>query len=412
MINQTHSFGARLKSAREALGMERKEIASQLRLHEKIIVMIENGEFKTDIPMTFIRGYIRSYSKLVGLPEKELHDAMESMKPKQEPSEEELYQASAQNRLNLSGPSSMTDQSMPFNTDNIFMKLFTLILLITVIGLAGIWWHSKSTPNHKSSITIGNATIATPLPETGTAEAIPEQKPVAKVISKTNPEIFTQWLNKDASGSFLMNMIFFLIILTASMRIYVKPGSMAGMRSRSRRHVRSHFQTDSITRLLRLNLKASLQFLGVAAVLVAGTTAGIFWYKHAGKTSVIAASKQPVVAQQEEVPEDYFQSYVPVEILAPSSTLSSIMVTGIQPYAGQEIINQLHDYIAEAAAIKFSLTDRSTAIGQFVRKKSRRYRMQTQDLANSVPENNTGNVNQPETQYGNSTPPYYYNNNH
>jgi cytoskeleton protein RodZ len=78
---KTHPFGIRLKSAREAIGMDRKDAALQLRLHEKMIVMIESGEYKTDIPMTFIRGYIRSYCKLLGIPEGEIHEAMESMQP-------------------------------------------------------------------------------------------------------------------------------------------------------------------------------------------------------------------------------------------------------------------------------------------------------------------------------------------
>ena len=47
------------------------------------------------------------------------------------------------------------------------------------------------------------------------------------------------------------------------------------------------------------------------------------------------------------------------------------MLTSIQPYALQQMQNQLHDYKTQAAATKFSLTDRSTPIGQFARKKRR-----------------------------------------
>jgi hypothetical protein len=45
-------------------------------------MMIESGLFDNDLPLTFIRGYIRSYSKLLDIPEEEVTIALDLIKPK------------------------------------------------------------------------------------------------------------------------------------------------------------------------------------------------------------------------------------------------------------------------------------------------------------------------------------------
>ena len=72
--HQQISFGLRLTSCREALGLDRKEAAAQLRLSEKVIVMLEDGEIANNLPLTFVRGYVRSYGKLLAIPEQEIQD--------------------------------------------------------------------------------------------------------------------------------------------------------------------------------------------------------------------------------------------------------------------------------------------------------------------------------------------------
>src|SRR5437868_7751072 len=75
-------FGSRLQSTREALGLERKEAAMQLRLNEKVIIMMEKDRYLIDLPVTFIRGYLRSYASLLKIPEHEVKKALEQIKAK------------------------------------------------------------------------------------------------------------------------------------------------------------------------------------------------------------------------------------------------------------------------------------------------------------------------------------------
>ncbi|RDI44806.1 helix-turn-helix domain-containing protein [Aquicella lusitana] len=126
-------FGNRLKSAREALGLERKDAAAQLRLSEKIITMLEKDKYPAEIPPTFIRGYIRAYGKLLQIPEYEITKAIEPMIPK----------VTVPESVPTIKPA-LSELSEPLTSSNYFVQLFTYLVIFTILGLAGIWWYTKS----------------------------------------------------------------------------------------------------------------------------------------------------------------------------------------------------------------------------------------------------------------------------
>lgn len=121
-------FGARLQSARETLGLERCDAAQQLRLNEKIIIMMEKDKYPADLPVTFIRGYLRAYGKLLQIPEHEIKIAIEPIKPKP----------------TTLGPLPTLSSVSITKTSNYFMRLLTSIIVLTLIGLAGVWWYTHS----------------------------------------------------------------------------------------------------------------------------------------------------------------------------------------------------------------------------------------------------------------------------
>lgn len=128
-------FGMRLKSAREARGLESKDIAAQLRLSEKIISMIEKENYPSDLPVTFIRGYIRAYARLMEISEAEITKALEPIKPPTtfEVEEHELI------------------EPQPVTSGNYFMQFFTYLILLTIASLVGIWWYSQSSSDTRSA---------------------------------------------------------------------------------------------------------------------------------------------------------------------------------------------------------------------------------------------------------------------
>jgi cytoskeleton protein RodZ len=124
-------FGARLKSTREAMGLERKDVATQLRLNEKIIVMMEKDRYPVDLPITFIRGYLRSYAKFLQIPDLEIKKGIEPIKPK-----------SIQNDV-MSPPPKPVDA---VTSGDYFMQFFTYLIIFTLVALAGMWWFTHPIP--------------------------------------------------------------------------------------------------------------------------------------------------------------------------------------------------------------------------------------------------------------------------
>lgn len=126
------TFGTRLKSTREARGLKHKDIATQLRLNEKVILMLETEHYPQDLPLTFIHGYMRAYAKLLNLPEQEVKDAINVLSPKSIPPE--IVTPTKPTQIVTSG--------------HYFMQFFTYLIVVTLVGLVGMWWYSHpSTPS-------------------------------------------------------------------------------------------------------------------------------------------------------------------------------------------------------------------------------------------------------------------------
>ncbi|TDJ42247.1 MAG: helix-turn-helix domain-containing protein, partial [Gammaproteobacteria bacterium] len=58
-----------LRNAREALGITIDEVAHELHLSREVVLSLEAGDYETLGPPVFVRGHLRSYARLVELPE-------------------------------------------------------------------------------------------------------------------------------------------------------------------------------------------------------------------------------------------------------------------------------------------------------------------------------------------------------
>lgn len=67
--------GARLRAAREAAGLGQSDVAAELRLGVETIDALEHDAVERLPAPIFVRGYLRSYAALIGLPAQELVDA-------------------------------------------------------------------------------------------------------------------------------------------------------------------------------------------------------------------------------------------------------------------------------------------------------------------------------------------------
>ncbi|MDU3068009.1 MAG: cytoskeleton protein RodZ [Escherichia coli] len=106
--NEALTTGARLRNAREQLGLSQQAVAERLCLKVSTVRDIEEDKAPADLASTFLRGYIRSYARLVHIPEEELLPGLEKQAPL---------------RAAKVAP----------------MQSFSLVLFV-VIGLSGAWW--------------------------------------------------------------------------------------------------------------------------------------------------------------------------------------------------------------------------------------------------------------------------------
>ena len=65
-------FGDKLRQAREALNLSLEDAAKAISLRPSILEQLENNEFvQKNVPSTFMKGYVRSYTKFLRIPESE-----------------------------------------------------------------------------------------------------------------------------------------------------------------------------------------------------------------------------------------------------------------------------------------------------------------------------------------------------
>lgn len=121
------SFAMRLKAAREALGLSKKDTGAQLRLNEDVINMMEKDDYPDNLPTTFIRGYLRAYAKLLQIPDQELKTALESIKAR---------------------PAAVVVPLMnkPLENEKDLAPIFTFLILALLIGLIISWWYRHNAP--------------------------------------------------------------------------------------------------------------------------------------------------------------------------------------------------------------------------------------------------------------------------
>lgn len=122
--------GQRLRQAREQLGLSQQMVAERLCLKNSTVRDIEEDNLAADLASTFVRGYIRSYAKLVHLPEDELLPALGKQ-----------VSAKVTKLPHMPGLSMGKRRK---KRDGWLMS-FTWLVVCVVVGLTFAWWWQ----NHK-----------------------------------------------------------------------------------------------------------------------------------------------------------------------------------------------------------------------------------------------------------------------
>ncbi|WP_368219733.1 RodZ domain-containing protein [Aeromonas sp. R7-2] len=156
--------GQLLRNAREQLGWTREQVASRIHLRLTLIAAIEADTYDKHTSHTFIRGYLRAYAKLVGIPEETILAAYE--------------------KLGLTPPDNIDMQSFSRRSrqqaNDSRLKVVTWLVILVLIGLSVAWWWQstarRSAGDDALAATEMSATVNTP--EANVAPAVEVAEPV------------------------------------------------------------------------------------------------------------------------------------------------------------------------------------------------------------------------------------------
>ncbi|MCP1064714.1 cytoskeleton protein RodZ [Serratia symbiotica] len=123
--SESMTTGQRLRQAREQLGLSDQVVAERLCLKKSTVRDIEEDSISADLASTFVRGYIRSYAKLVHIPEDELLTNLAEQAP------QKMAKVSLMQRFSLDKHRKKRDG---------WLMSFTWLIVLVVLGLTGSWW--------------------------------------------------------------------------------------------------------------------------------------------------------------------------------------------------------------------------------------------------------------------------------
>lgn len=126
------SAGAILSSAREAQGIALADLAEQIKVPVSVLEAIEKDRIPKNLPETFIRGYIRSYAKKVGVEESQVLSAIKTTAAFSVPQETAHEMQSFSKRT----------KKQAFERR---LKMVSYIILSILIFALVLWWYQDST---------------------------------------------------------------------------------------------------------------------------------------------------------------------------------------------------------------------------------------------------------------------------
>jgi cytoskeleton protein RodZ len=160
-----------LRSAREKSGLTLRDVSAQLHLDERTLASLEADDFRALPAPAFVRGYLRGYARLLGVP---VGPVME-----------------AYDREGFTPPDLVADisEKPETNSSDFPVRLTTWVVVVVLATLVVVWWNNQSVD--EAPATPAEAPPAVALaPDTDTAPAGASPPPVpAPDASPAAPEV-------------------------------------------------------------------------------------------------------------------------------------------------------------------------------------------------------------------------------
>ena len=118
--------GAQLAAQRVLRDYSPEYVAGKLHLRVRIIELLEADDYEKMPEPVFIKGYLRAYAKLLGVPADPLLNTFNSLYSDESKSERTLWQSRRQN-----------------NRAEYVIRWVTILLSLGVLVAVGMWWESS-----------------------------------------------------------------------------------------------------------------------------------------------------------------------------------------------------------------------------------------------------------------------------
>jgi len=131
MSETAESLGERLKAAREAKGLSAQKVADEMHLDAWVIEALESGDYVRIGPSVYVKGHLKRYAGLIGLPPSEIFgaDATRSSAPAAAATQPSTL------RLRTSAPGGPLSRWVPLAG-----------LAVAAVILAGVYWRTTWKP--------------------------------------------------------------------------------------------------------------------------------------------------------------------------------------------------------------------------------------------------------------------------
>ncbi len=172
-------LGERLKATREALRLTEKDVAARLHLNIAVIYQLENEDFEDGTPATFLRGYLRSYAKLLNVPENEIALTLKNL---------ENSSPCSVNAISIT-------QMKPQKNNERYLNWLTYVIVLVLIMLVSVWWNSHSRyaiSDVPPQVANPIKTVTPSMPVVNNAPTAAEPAHTAPVANPSTPETLAQ----------------------------------------------------------------------------------------------------------------------------------------------------------------------------------------------------------------------------
>lgn len=164
-IQQNAGLGRRLAEVRKAKGLSLEQAASQLRLNANTLRALENDDYGRLPPAAYVSGYLRSYARMLGVPEEEIQQGI----------------AAAQNEPPIIGVAARSHTTQ-MQANDPRVRMVSYLVIGGLLLLSSIWWLSQQERSEESAVSGTEQSPTLVIPSATAlleAQPLPAEAPVA-----------------------------------------------------------------------------------------------------------------------------------------------------------------------------------------------------------------------------------------